>query len=136
PDPDPRRAGVARGQRGEGRGGHRRGHAGVGRAAAVARQGRRRGAGAKGRRAGRRRLRRGPVRRPLSRPVRRRPATGGEMGYSAPMALLDWMAEPVGPVVEGAQVILRPPRMADYNDWADLRDRSRAYLQRWEPAWP
>lgn len=58
------------------------------------------------------------------------------MGYSAPMALLDWMAEPVGPVVEGAQVILRPPRMADYNDWADLRDRSRAYLQRWEPAWP
>lgn len=52
------------------------------------------------------------------------------------MALLDWMAEPTGPVVEGEGVILRPPRMADYSDWATLRQRSRNYLQQWEPAWP
>lgn len=52
------------------------------------------------------------------------------------MALLDWMQETAGPVVEGAGVILRPPRAGDYEPWATLRERSRAYLQRWEPTWP
>lgn len=52
------------------------------------------------------------------------------------MALLDWMAEPTGPVVEGGHVALRPPRMSDYGEWSDLRHQSRDYLQRWEPAWP
>ena len=52
------------------------------------------------------------------------------------MALFDWLNETAGPVVEGRGVILRPPTMADYPAWSDLRDRSRAYLQPWEPAWP
>jgi ribosomal-protein-alanine N-acetyltransferase len=52
------------------------------------------------------------------------------------MALLDWMTDATGPVVEGRGVILRPPRIGDYPAWADLREQSRDYLQPWEPAWP
>jgi ribosomal-protein-alanine N-acetyltransferase len=52
------------------------------------------------------------------------------------MALLDWMTDATGPVVEGRGVILRPPRIGDYPAWADLREASRDYLQPWEPAWP
>jgi [ribosomal protein S5]-alanine N-acetyltransferase len=52
------------------------------------------------------------------------------------MALLDWMTDATGPVVEGHGILLRPPRAGDYGLWSDLRDRSRDYLQPWEPAWP
>ena len=52
------------------------------------------------------------------------------------MALLDWMTDATGPVVEGAGVLLRPPRTGDYSAWADLREHSRDYLQPWEPSWP
>jgi ribosomal-protein-alanine N-acetyltransferase len=52
------------------------------------------------------------------------------------MALLDWMAADAALVLEGEGVRLRPPRMADYGQWSDLRDRSREFLQPWEPAWP
>lgn len=52
------------------------------------------------------------------------------------MALLDWMSEPPGPIVEGDGVLLRPPRLADYGDWATLREASRSYVQPWEPRWP
>jgi ribosomal-protein-alanine N-acetyltransferase len=52
------------------------------------------------------------------------------------MALLDWMTDATGPVVEGRGVMLRPPRIGDYAAWADLREASRDYLQPWEPAWP
>jgi ribosomal-protein-alanine N-acetyltransferase len=52
------------------------------------------------------------------------------------MALLDWMHEPTGPVVQGDGVELREPRLVDHAAWADLRGRCRAYLQRWEPTWP
>lgn len=31
---------------------------------------------------------------------------------------------------------LRPPRRADYAEWSALRERSRAFLQPWEPSWP
>lgn len=51
------------------------------------------------------------------------------------MALLDWMTETTGPVIEGRGVLLRPPRAADFQPWAELRDLSAAYLQPWEPAW-
>lgn len=51
------------------------------------------------------------------------------------MALLDWMTETTGPVIEGRGVLLRPPRAADYQPWAELRELSAAYLQPWEPAW-
>lgn len=52
------------------------------------------------------------------------------------MALLDWMTDATGPVVEGRGVVLRPPRAGDYAAWADLRERSQAYLRPWEPTWP
>jgi ribosomal-protein-alanine N-acetyltransferase len=52
------------------------------------------------------------------------------------MALLDWIAPESGLRVEGQGVVLRPPRAADYGEWRELRARSRAFLQPWEPTWP
>jgi ribosomal-protein-alanine N-acetyltransferase len=52
------------------------------------------------------------------------------------MALLDWMTDATGPVVEGGAVMLRPPRSGDFEAWADLRHLSREYLRPWEPTWP
>ncbi|WP_297800004.1 GNAT family protein [uncultured Brevundimonas sp.] len=51
------------------------------------------------------------------------------------MALFDWKSEHEGPVLEGAGVVLRPPRPSDYLEWATIREASRDYLQPWEPAW-
>lgn len=52
------------------------------------------------------------------------------------MALLDWISDAGGPVVEGRGVILRSPRTSDHEAWATLRQDSYAYLQPWEPTWP
>ncbi len=35
----------------------------------------------------------------------------------------------------GGNVILRHPKWAEFNDWADLRRRNHAYLSPWEPTW-
>ena len=51
------------------------------------------------------------------------------------MALFDWMSESSGPVLQGPGVLLRPPHLSDYREWATLRDGSRDYLQPWEPKW-
>lgn len=37
--------------------------------------------------------------------------------------------------VDGQGVYLRAPELRDYQDWADLREASRAYLTPWEPTW-
>lgn len=37
--------------------------------------------------------------------------------------------------IDGEGVYLRAPELRDYQDWADLRDASRAYLTPWEPTW-
>ena len=52
------------------------------------------------------------------------------------MALLDWINDATGPVVKGQGVTLRPPRAADHEAWATLRQASYAWLQPWEPLWP
>ncbi|HEY2662416.1 MAG TPA: GNAT family protein [Caulobacteraceae bacterium] len=52
------------------------------------------------------------------------------------MALLDWMAPEAGLRLEAGGVMLRPPRASDFAAWSDLRRRSRAFLQPWEPTWP
>ena len=52
------------------------------------------------------------------------------------MALLDWIASESGIRLEGEGVSLRPPRIADYSEWRDLRSVSRPFLQPWEPTWP
>lgn len=51
------------------------------------------------------------------------------------MALLDWMNERGGPLVQGDGVILRTPRLTDHAEWADIRGQSRDFLQPWEPVW-
>src|SRR5919199_655307 len=38
--------------------------------------------------------------------------------------------------IAGEGVRLRTPQMADYAEWAELRERSRAFLTPWEPIWP
>ncbi|HEX2653102.1 MAG TPA: GNAT family protein [Xanthobacteraceae bacterium] len=39
------------------------------------------------------------------------------------------------PIVEGESVMLRSPQLADYAEWAALREESRAFLTPWEPIW-
>jgi [ribosomal protein S5]-alanine N-acetyltransferase len=40
------------------------------------------------------------------------------------------------PAIEGDGVTLRVPVVADYADWARLREQSREFLTPWEPVWP
>lgn len=51
-------------------------------------------------------------------------------------AAMEWLAPDGAWTVEGRGVRLRPPRRTDYEEWAALRERSRAFLQPWEPTWP
>ena len=44
-------------------------------------------------------------------------------------------SEPL-PAISGNGVILRVPQMADYAEWAELREASRGFLTPWEPTWP
>jgi ribosomal-protein-alanine N-acetyltransferase len=39
------------------------------------------------------------------------------------------------PVIPGDGVVLRHPRLEDYEEWSALRARSRAFLEPWEPVW-
>jgi [ribosomal protein S5]-alanine N-acetyltransferase len=38
--------------------------------------------------------------------------------------------------VESQTVALRAPQMADFEEWASLREASREFLTPWEPTWP
>jgi ribosomal-protein-alanine N-acetyltransferase len=38
--------------------------------------------------------------------------------------------------IRGDGVYLRPPAMADFREWAALREESREFLTPWEPLWP
>jgi [ribosomal protein S5]-alanine N-acetyltransferase len=40
------------------------------------------------------------------------------------------------PAIEGEGVILRQPQMSDHPEWAALREKSRRFLELWEPIWP
>jgi len=40
------------------------------------------------------------------------------------------------PAIEGGDVTLRVPVIADYAEWARLREQSREFLAPWEPVWP
>lgn len=59
------------------------------------------------------------------------------MMEGAAMAFLRAMGggEPA-PIVRGDGIYLRAPTMADHEDWARLREESRAFLSPWEPVWP
>jgi ribosomal-protein-alanine N-acetyltransferase len=52
------------------------------------------------------------------------------------MAVLDWITPDPPLTLHGDRVWLRPPRMADFREWAELRRGSRDFLQPWEPTWP
>ena len=52
------------------------------------------------------------------------------------MALLDWISSDHDLRLQGDGVRLRPHRSSDFEEWAALRSRSRAFLQPWEPTWP
>jgi len=47
-----------------------------------------------------------------------------------------FLARPEPFRLTGERVRLRPPERGDYEDWASLRARSRAFLAPWEPSWP
>ncbi len=51
---------------------------------------------------------------------------------------LSYLRQPAtqGPGLKGARVFLRPPQLADFEQWAALRAESRDFLQPWEPTWP
>lgn len=52
------------------------------------------------------------------------------------MALFRFTADTTPrPVIKGDGVILRQPVMDDFEEWAKLRQRSRAFLEPWEPLW-
>ena len=36
----------------------------------------------------------------------------------------------------GKEVVLKKPMKEDWKEWAELRQRSRKFLQPWEPKWP
>ncbi len=40
------------------------------------------------------------------------------------------------PAIAGSGIYLRAPQMADYAEWAQLREQSRNFLVPWEPSWP
>lgn len=46
------------------------------------------------------------------------------------------LGQEIGPVVRGQGIVMRPPQMSDYADWAELRAMSREHLTPWEPLWP
>jgi ribosomal-protein-alanine N-acetyltransferase len=39
------------------------------------------------------------------------------------------------PVLHGKDISLRYPQLSDYAEWSALREESREFLRRWEPAW-
>jgi [ribosomal protein S5]-alanine N-acetyltransferase len=53
------------------------------------------------------------------------------------MAFMRGLTFPGGqqPVIRGADVYLRYPRIPDYKVWARLRHESREFLTPWEPVW-
>jgi [ribosomal protein S5]-alanine N-acetyltransferase len=40
------------------------------------------------------------------------------------------------PALSGDKVMLRVPQMSDFDQWAELREKSRSFLVPWEPVWP
>ena len=52
------------------------------------------------------------------------------------MALFGLTSTPPSLAPRGRGLLLRPPQMGDFPDWAQLRQSSRNFLTPWEPVWP
>ena len=50
-------------------------------------------------------------------------------------SLLSYLRAGHEKALEGERVLLRPPLVADFDQWAALRAESRDFLQPWEPLW-
>jgi ribosomal-protein-alanine N-acetyltransferase len=61
----------------------------------------------------------------------------GAMMHARPLAFMRGLTFPGGqqPVIQGRDVYLRYPRIADFHNWAALRGESREFLTQWEPVW-
>jgi ribosomal-protein-alanine N-acetyltransferase len=53
------------------------------------------------------------------------------MAFFRTVSLSDLM-----PAIVGEGIVLRAPQMAEYAEWAALREASRDFLTPWEPTWP
>lgn len=51
------------------------------------------------------------------------------------MFLFEPRYRPLPPLLAGERLMLRPPLLADYVGWAEIRRRSRDFLEPWEPQW-
>jgi ribosomal-protein-alanine N-acetyltransferase len=51
------------------------------------------------------------------------------------MVMLNWFVRDPTPVLEGARVLLRPPRPRVFEAWRTLRRESRDFLKPYEPRW-
>lgn len=51
------------------------------------------------------------------------------------MFLFEPRYRPLPAPLIGERLMLRPPLLADYTGWADIRRRSRDFLEPWEPLW-
>ena len=49
--------------------------------------------------------------------------------------MLSWFVRDPTPVLEGARIVLRPPRSRDFDAWRALRRESREFLKPFEPRW-
>jgi ribosomal-protein-alanine N-acetyltransferase len=45
-------------------------------------------------------------------------------------------ASDLPPQLRDGRVLMRTPESGDYEQWADLREASRDFLEPWEPQWP
>lgn len=52
------------------------------------------------------------------------------------MSFLRLVAQDPLPVLRSPRLTLRAPTMADHAAWVDLREKSRTFLEPWEPLWP
>jgi [ribosomal protein S5]-alanine N-acetyltransferase len=52
------------------------------------------------------------------------------------MALFRFAADPpIRPLLRAGNLMLRPPRPEDFDQWLELRHKSRGHLTPWEPEW-
>jgi ribosomal-protein-alanine N-acetyltransferase len=63
--------------------------------------------------------------------------SGGHFAAEYPMAFFRSInfTDPL-PTIVGEGVMLRMPQVADFSEWAALRELSREFLTPWEPTWP
>lgn len=52
------------------------------------------------------------------------------------MVFARWRQTNFEPRLTGQRVYIRPPARADWKKWSRLREKSRAFLEPWEPSWP